>query len=427
MERLEDLAGQLLDGRYALRAVIGTGGSAVVFRAEDLLLHRAVAIKMLRSEAAPGTIGEGKTYAERLAKQAEARRINREAFVRESITASILSHPSIVTIFDVCPETDNPYIVMELVQGRSLATRMEEVGVLPLHELLLISRRILEALVEAHERGIVHRDLKAQNVLLTREGGVKVTDFGIAEIAGRRTLEIEGKVLGTADTMSPEQASGGRVDARSDLYSLGALMYQMATGHLPFEDDDPKTVAFLHQTEPPRYPTTLNPAIPRGLEQIILTALEKEADKRFASASAMLAAVRTLEKRPRHIFRRFSHKRVTLESRLARNAVAPLFVGAIAAALLFALVFAFTGGLRQENVSIVTLGAYIDRQYADVAAELDPHISIQLRYVLRTDLPEGYIVEQSPDAGTRWKFDREDDRETLWLQVVTHDPTQVTG
>lgn len=428
MEQLERLVGSVLDGRYLLLAVIGSGGSSVVFRADDLLLSRPVAIKMLRSEAFPTSASTEEGAAHNLARTEDARRINRSAFVQESRAAALLSHPNIVTIFDVSPETDNPYIVMELVAGRPLSERIAELGVLPLHELLYIARCVLEALAEAHENGIVHRDIKEQNILLCRSGGVKVTDFGIADIGGRGSLSPEGKVLGTADTMSPEQASGARLDARSDLYSLGVLMYRMATGHFPFEDEDPKTVAFLHRTEPPRYPSTLCPSIPRGLEQIILTALEKDPQKRFQDAGGMLAAVRRLERHPRHVFRRFARRAPLVRGYALRSAWLPAFCGALAAALLFVNVFLFSGLFNTRQCEIIELPSYVDLQADDGALlTLDPRIEVELQYVLRTDLPEGRVLSQSPQAGVRWKLDEEDDRKTLILTVVTHDQTKVTG
>lgn len=425
MEQLEKLVGSILDGRYCLHAVIGNGGSAVVFRGEDLLLRRFVAIKMLRSEA----IAEDGIQEAVHATHEEARRINRHAFVRESLTAAIFSHPYVVRIYDVCPETDNPYIVMELVDGKPLSERIKSLGILPFHELLFITRCILEVLEIAHENGIVHRDIKAQNILLTNTGGVKVTDFGIAEINGRHSLSLAGKALGTADTMSPEQAGGERVDARSDLYSLGVLMYQMATGYLPFEGADPQTVAFLHRTEPPRYPSTLNPAIPRGLEQIILTAMEKEPQKRFSSATAMLAAIRRLEADPNHIFRRFSHRHDRYIKKIAcRTAWLPFAAGCGVAGLLLLLFFSFFGMLVPHPIKVIDIPSYTNMQYeSDIALGLDYRVDVQLRYVLRTDLPEGHILEQYPAAGTCWKLEEKGDRKTLWLVIVTHDSNMIIG
>ncbi len=336
MEELEALCGQLLDDRYALHGIIGSGGSAVIFRGEDMLLRRAVAIKMLRSECFGGD-------ADRLHPD-QARLLNRQAFRVESRAAAMLTHPNIVSIYDVCPVIDHPYIVMELVHGESLSALMTDGVPLALSEILYICVCVLEALEEAHENGVIHRDLKAQNILITRDGQVKVADFGIAAIDGDTRSPVAGKVLGTADTMSPEQAAGEQIDVRSDIYSMGVLMYQMVTGHLPFENEDPQTVAFLHRTEPPRYPTTLNPALPRGVEQVILTALEKDPKNRFSSASAMLAAVRRLVRSPGHIFHVLSRKRSPLSRRAAKwPSLLPLMLGAGVAAVLLTLFFFFVG------------------------------------------------------------------------------------
>lgn len=422
MEQLEHLVGSVLDGRYLLRTVIGSGGSAIVFCADDLLLSRPVAVKMLRSEAASLDVPQE----ELAARRAEARLINRNAFVQESRTAAMLSHPRVVTIFDVCPDADNPYIVMELVRGKPLSERIDELGIIPFHELLYITRCVLEALEEAHACGIVHRDIKEQNVLLLQDGGVKLTDFGIAEIGGERSILIDGKVLGTADTMSPEQASGAPVDARSDLYSLGVLMYRMATGHFPFEDEDPKTVAFLHRSEPPRYPSTLNPAIPRGLEQIILTALEKDPAKRFVDAAAMRRAVLGLEKHPHRVFRRFSRRSNASQKQLAHSAWLPVVGGGVAAALLFVFVSLFLGLFSVRHCTVFTLPSYVDTRY-DEQAPLDARIDVVLQYSYRPDLPEGTVLSQYPMAGVRWKLDDEDDRKTLHLVVVTHNQAQALG
>ncbi|MBQ8174676.1 MAG: serine/threonine protein kinase [Clostridia bacterium] len=426
-ERLERLVGQVLDNRYQLHAVVGVGGSAVVFDAQDLLLRRRVALKMLRSTAAPA--GEGMTVseAEREARNEEARRINRSAFLREADTASVLSHPNIVGVFDVLPETDNPYIVMEYVEGMPLSDRIAQKGCLAVREILRVTHGVLEALCEAHEHGIVHRDIKAQNILLTPSGGVKVADFGIAKTPWRDKLNLHGRVLGTVDTISPEQASGSRVDARSDLYSLGVVMYHMATGVLPFQGDD-ETVAFMQVNEAPKYPSTLNPAIPAGLEQIILTAMEKSPDKRFPTAADMLAAVRVLEKNPHHVFRRFRTVPLPSPARFfARHGV--VFFVALGVALAALCVYAailFTNITPLPSVTVVELPTYTGTLYTGNALDLDPRITLSVRYEYRPDLPEGTVLAQSPAAGTRLKLDGDTDMEQLTLTVSTQDPNKQT-
>ena len=425
-ERLERLVGQVLDNRYQLHAVVGVGGSAVVFDGEDLLLRRRVALKMLRS-AAPSSDGGGWSGAERATRNEEARIINREAFLREAETASLLSHPNIVSVFDVRPETDNPYIVMEYVEGIVLSERIEGHGCLSVREVLSGARGILEALCEAHEHGIVYRDIKAQNILLTRNGGVKIADFGIAKTPWKDRFRLKNRVLGTVDTISPEQASGGRVDARSDLYSLGVLMYQMATGVLPFRGDD-ETVAFMQVNEDPKYPTTLNPAIPEGLEQIILTAMQKSPDRRFPTAAAMLAAVKRLQRNPRHVFRRFRTARLPSLARFLAQHGALFFVGlgvALAAVAVYAAVL-FANVAPLPSVTVVELPSYTGVIYTEGALSLDSRILVQISYVYRPDLPEGTVLAQSPAAGTRWKLDGEEDRARLTLTVSTQDQNKLT-
>lgn len=419
MERLENLVGQLLDARYQLHAVIGAGGSAVVFFAEDVLFHRSVAIKMLRSAAVDD--GVGRTAGQLAEQDALARRINRSAFRREAIAAATLSHPNIVATYDVSPETDNPYIVMEYVDGESLSSRIEKMGILPVEETLRITRLILIALCEAHEAGIIHRDIKAQNILLTAEGQVKITDFGIAQLPEKDTLQIGNRVLGTADTISPEQAEGLAVDERSDLYSLGILMYQMATGHLPFTGD-PATVAFMQVNEKPKYPSTVNPDIPRGLEQIILTALEKSPDDRFPTAAAMLAAIRRLEADHGRTFRRFNTRRLPSFTRWVLRHGTALFVciGVALASLCVYLFVMFAGQPTLPAVTVIELPSYEATRFTDTAAlGLDPRITVKIVKEYRPDLAEGTVISQSPAAGTRWKLDGADDTATLVLTVST--------
>lgn len=423
MEMLEALVGQELDGRYLLRSVIGAGGSAVVFEAEDTLLSRTVAIKMLRSEMSGS--GTGRTRSATKEARTQARKIGRAVFLREAHAATVLSHPAIVTVFDVCDHPTNPYIVMELVRGKSLSARIKKKGILPLGEILSIAHEVLEALVEAHAHGVVHRDIKAENILLTRSG-VKVADFGIAKTPGNEKRILEGKVLGSVDTISPEQASGGEVDGRSDLYSLGVVLYEMATGQLPFEGEDPDSVAFLHIHEPPKYPSTINPRIARGLEQIILCALSKDPADRFADAASMLAAIKRLEKNPSYEFRRFGRARSSPLAFLSHHAaILTVSLGVVAALLCGLFVYVFRGDeILPVPVTVISLPSFIESSYPAVEEEvaaLDSRISLTITCVLRPDLPEGTILAQLPEAGTLWKFDGEEDSETLVLIVTTQE------
>ena len=407
MERLENLVGQVLDNRYRLEHVKGAGGTAVVFLAEDTLLSRPVAIKMLRSVAVSPN-----------GKDEEARRINRHAFRQEAMAASVLSHPNTVAIYDVSPAMENPYIVMEYIEGESLADRVKREGALQTAEVVRITAAVLSALSEAHEQGIIHRDIKAQNILLSSDGQVKVTDFGIACIDGTEGLSLPGRVIGTVDTISPEQATGGEIDARSDLYSLGILMYQMATGSLPFTGD-PETVAFMQVNEKPKYPSTLNPAIPAGVEDMILIALEKDARDRFPSATAMQAALRRVAKAPDRPLRRIRGGGPAVSRFLMKHGT-PLFVGigVLVAALCVYAVITFARVQPLPSVTVVELPAFT--VYTDDASlALDARILIEVEYVYRPDLAEGTVLSQYPAAGARLKLDGENDRETLTLQVST--------
>lgn len=410
MKNTQAAVGCLLDDRYQLQEIIGSGGSAIVFRAEDLLFRRTVAVKVLRTEAV------GKENAQ------ETVRINRAAFRREGLAAAMLAHPGIVTVYDVSYETAEPYIVMEYIEGKSLAALLEEEGVLSLEDILFIAEKVLFALQEAHENGIVHRDIKPENILISKAGEVKVTDFGIAQIAERNERLSGGRVMASADTVSPEQASGKRVDARSDVYSFGAVLYRMATGYFPFEGDDPDTVAFLHVSEPPRYPSTLNPDIPRGLEQIILTALEKKPEKRFASAASMLRAVLELKKTPDRIFRNFkTEKQPTRNSpTLAKSGgFLPLACGILAAAVIFGIAFLFLPKDTRPRIDVVEIPAYVGtRVLRNEDLGLDSRIEIRYIYEENSAFPEGTVLSQYPEVGMLLKLDGEEDTAVLTLTVA---------
>ncbi len=274
--------GRLLDGRYEILEPIGFGGMAVVYKARCHRLNRLVAIKILKDE---------------LSKDEEFR--NR--FHAESQAVAMLSHPNIMSVYDVSTHDDADYIVMELIDGITLKQYMEKKGTLNWKETLHFSMQIAKALEHAHGRGIVHRDIKPHNVMVLKNGSVKVTDFGIARLMSQsNTLTKE--ALGSVHYISPEQAKGGRVDNRSDLYSLGVVMYEMMTGRAPYDGDSPVAVAIQHINGGALMPSVLNPNIPGGLEQIIMKCMATDPGQRYSSATALLYDLEELRKNPEMLF-----------------------------------------------------------------------------------------------------------------------------
>ena len=279
---MDKYIGRLLDNRYEILEVIGTGGMAVVYKARCHRLNRLVAVKILKDD-----------YME----DEEFRR----RFRSESQAVAMLSHPNIVSVYDVSTSITAEYIVMELIDGITLKQYMEKKGVLNWKETLHFAIQIAKALEHAHGRGIVHRDIKPHNVMVLKNGSVKVTDFGIARVMSQsNTLTKE--ALGSVHYISPEQAKGGRIDNRSDIYSLGVVMYEMMSGRPPYDGESPVAVAIKHINGGAPMPSTLNPNIPGGLEQIIMHAMAMEPTERYDSATGMLRDMDEFRKDPGMLF-----------------------------------------------------------------------------------------------------------------------------
>ena len=279
---MDKYIGRLLDNRYEILEVIGTGGMAVVYKARCHRLNRLVAIKILKDD-----------YLE----DEEFRR----RFHSESQAVAMLGHPNIVSIYDVSSSITADYIVMELIDGITLKQYMEKKGVLNWKETLHFAIQIAKALEHAHSKGIVHRDIKPHNVMVLKNGSVKVTDFGIARMMSKgNTLTKE--ALGSVHYISPEQAKGGRVDNRSDIYSLGVVMYEMMSGRPPYDGESPVAVAIQHINGGAVMPSTLNPNIPGGLEQIIMKAMAHETRDRYSTAGQMLSDMDEFRKDPAVLF-----------------------------------------------------------------------------------------------------------------------------
>ncbi|HEX5782516.1 MAG TPA: PASTA domain-containing protein [Solirubrobacteraceae bacterium] len=271
MQRVEP--DTVIDGRYRVLRKLGSGGMADVYAAEDQQLGRRVALKVLHRRFA-----EDEQFVER--------------FRREASSAAGLQHPNIVAIFDRGEWDGTYYIAMELVEGRTLKEVIRGKGPAPPEAAVDITLQILRAARYAHKHGVVHRDIKPHNVLIDQDGRVRVTDFGIAR-AGTSDITETGSVMGTAQYLSPEQAQGRPVDARSDLYAIGIVLYELLTGQVPFDAESPVTVALMQVSEPPLPPRELNPSIPAPIEAVVLRAMEKDPGRRFQSADEFITALET--------------------------------------------------------------------------------------------------------------------------------------
>ncbi|NLM39138.1 MAG: serine/threonine protein kinase, partial [Firmicutes bacterium] len=271
------MIGEKLVNRYEILDKVGDGGMALVYRARDTLLNRVVAIKVLRDQFA-----------------SDAEFIER--FRREAQAAASLSHPNVVNIYDVGQTEQSHYIVMEYVQGQNLSAIIKEKGALSEHFVVSVAMQIAKALSHAHQHGIIHRDIKPHNILITQDGQVKVTDFGIAQAMSAANLTQTGVVLGSVHYFSPEQARGVNVQTSSDLYSLGVVMYEMLTGRQPFRGDTPIAIALKQIQENPTPLRQYVPELHRGLEQLVMRLMAKEPDQRPRSADEVVSILQSIER-----------------------------------------------------------------------------------------------------------------------------------
>lgn len=279
----DKLINRILDKKYKIENVVGVGGMAYVLKAKDLENDRTVAIKILSDE-----------YKD------DERAVKR--FINESKTVAMLDHPNIVKIYDVVITDERKYIVMEFIDGITLKDYIDKIGVLSWKEACYYVKQILKALSHAHDKQVIHRDVKPQNIMLLADGKIKVTDFGIAKIPNAESITMTDKAIGTVNYISPEQASGTKVDFRTDIYSTGVMLYEMLTGRLPFIADSPVAVAMMQVSNEPLSPREINSQIPEGLEQIIMKSMQKKPDDRFLSAQAMLNAIEYFTDHPDVVF-----------------------------------------------------------------------------------------------------------------------------
>ncbi len=404
---MENYIGRLLDDRYEILEVIGTGGMAIVYKARCHRLNRMVAIKVLKDE---------------LSVDAEFRR----RFHAESQAVAMLSHPNIVNVYDVSRSENVDYIVMELIEGLTLKQYMQQKGALNWREVLHLSAQIAKALEHAHSRGIIHRDIKPHNIMILKDGTVKVADFGIARVStAQNTLTRE--ALGSVHYISPEQAKGGKVDYRSDIYSLGVVMYEMLTGRPPYDGETPVAVAIKHINAKAELPRTIDPQIPLGLEQITMRAMAADMDLRYENVGAMLADLDEFRKNPQldlygaavevktatastatvATSRASREVRSVKEKKTKKNyknsnavalvagiicvALALVFIGYFLYSFFIADLFTTTKEIRMPNF----VGMFADE------IDLDAHADLRIQIAERqpSDTHEaGKVIDQEPDA-----------------------------
>ena len=402
------LEGKLLGNRYEIIEKVGNGGMATVYKAEDKVLKRNVAVKILRDEF---------TTDEEFIKRFEI----------EAQSAARLVHPNIVSIFDVGVEENLYYIVMELIRGKTLKEIIiEERGPLPWKWSVNVAIQIASALEMAHKNNIIHRDIKPHNIIITEDGIAKVTDFGIAKAVSNSTITAFGTTIGSVHYFSPEHARGGFTDAKSDLYSLGVVMYEMVTGKVPFDADTPVSVALKHMQEEPEEPIEINPNLPSAVNKIIMKALKKDTTLRYQTASEMLSDLRRALKNPDGEFvddreydetaktqkintdlygnieetsknkNKNGKKEGKFKKFIKEHKALSIFIGLI---LLFALSLGGTlAFLNLTNPPEVELPNLVGMSKEEAQKEAE---NLKLKFEIKTEefnkeVPEGFIISQDP-------------------------------
>ena len=410
------MSNKVLAGRYELFERVGEGGMSVVYKAKDKLLNRFVAIKILK----PEFINDHKFI---------------DSFRRESQAAASLSHPNIVNIYDVGREGNIHYIVMELIQGKTLSDYIKEQGPMPYPKVIALSKQIAAALAFAHKNHIIHRDVKPHNVMITPNGTAKITDFGIAKAVNAATIvdNTEG-IIGSVHYFSPEHARGGYVDEKSDIYSLGIVMYEMLTGRVPFDGDNPVNIALMHINGEMVPPSKLVDGVPPALEHIILKCTDKYPVNRFASADELIEALNNLEfvstvvgdsvlvngrnqndrrgpiaetdyddGEDEYVDERDRNRKKNKKSMSKKKKRIIIIASAVAAALVLFLIIGFATGLfGGKDIEAPDFKNMTLKEAKLAAKEYKLHIK-KGDEVVSEDVEKGKIVSQDPEAGTTIK------------------------
>lgn len=412
---MDNYVGKRLDGRYEIQEIIGVGGMSVVYKAYDNIDDRIVAVKILKEEF--------------LANEEFRRR-----FKNESKAIAVMSHPNIVRVYDVNFGDRLQYIVMEYVDGITLKEYIQRQGQISYTEAIHFVSQILRALQHAHDKGIVHRDIKPQNIILLQNGNIKVTDFGIARFSRSDTRTMTEKAIGSVHYISPEQARGDMTDERADIYSVGVVLYEMITGTVPFESDSAVSVAIMQLQQEPKLPSEIKPDVPKGLEQITMHAMQKKPADRYQTATEMLLDIDELSRNPNAVFdysfyvdeqptkymdviRQAPEEEVDpgynyeeydqdysdydeLEKKKTKKIIGAIALGALALiAAIVLLIMGLSGSFSRNKITLPNFAGYDYTEQIEGNYDLEFKIEYQ-----RTDkYSAGSVITQDPAAGKKVK------------------------
>lgn len=405
---MDKYTGKRLDSRYEIQELIGVGGMAVVYRAYDIIEDKIVAIKILKDEFL-----DNKEFVRR--------------FNNESKAIAVLSHQNIVQVYDVSFGTKIQYIVMEYIDGITLKEYISQNKVIRWEDAIYFVKQILSALRHAHGKGVIHRDIKPQNIMLLKDGTIKVTDFGIARFSRNETQTMTDRAIGSVHYISPEQAKGSIIDEKADIYSVGVMFYEMLTGSLPFEADNAVSVAIMQMQAKPKLLREINPDIPLGLEQIILHAMEKNPINRYATSDEMLEDLEKFQEDPRVCFDykcfvddsptklvdsvgalgkkgQDYNDKYNSEEQKKKTRASMISTGIAAAVGIFAIIFIFVawfGSCGNSTARDVDVPNLINMKLSDVQNNSDYKFVWKVESVYDSSKEEGIIIEQDPLPGSK--------------------------